>query len=319
MRSGLLKEVVSGFDSGSVFGLLSQFAKHLAMLMIMHLMQQVFIAIRPKQWMKNVLVLAAPLAAGTFFQLDIFQKSLGAFFIFCGGAACIYLVNDSFDRKMDAQHPVNSFRPIASGSLPIGLALAVSLALGALSIVFAFFYGLSAGLIIATYLTMNILYSLYVKRIAVLELLFVASGFGLRAAFGGAATDTELTVVFLFVISCFSIFLAGCKRLSELISHDIDSRRHVLDWYSNVFLGSAMIVSSCGGIAGYLFWFVQSSNINLFLVVVSFISLLLATFRFFKLALAGNAEDPTAQILLDPCLRFVAIMWVGSFLGSVYA
>ena len=166
---------------------------------------------------------------------------------------------------------------------------------------------------------MNILYSLYVKRIAVLELLFVASGFGLRAAFGGAATDTELTAVFLFVISCFSIFLAGCKRLSELISHDIDSRRHVLDWYSNVFLRNAMIVSSCGGIAGYLVWFVQSNNINLFLVVVSFISLLLATFRFFKLALAGNAEDPTAQILLDPCLRFVTIMWVGSFLGSVYA
>ncbi|MGB1651297.1 MAG: decaprenyl-phosphate phosphoribosyltransferase, partial [Acidimicrobiales bacterium] len=79
------------------------------MLMIMHLMQQLFIAIRPKQWMKNVLVLAAPLAAGTFFQLDIFQKSLGAFFIFCGVAACIYLVNDSFDRKMDAQHPMKSF------------------------------------------------------------------------------------------------------------------------------------------------------------------------------------------------------------------
>ena len=262
MRSGLLKEVVSGFDSGSVFGLLSQFAKHLAMLMIMHLMQQVFIAIRPKQWMKNVLVLAAPLAAGTFFQLDIFQKSLGAFFIFCGGAACIYLVNDSFDRNMDAQHPMKSFRPIASGSLPIGLALAVSLALGALSIIFAFFYGLTAGLIIATYLSMNILYSLYVKRIAVLELLFVASGFGLRAAFGGAATDTELTVVFLFVISCFSIFLAGCKRLSELISHDIDSRRHVLDWYSNVFLRNAMIVSSCGGIIGYLGWLATGSSEN---------------------------------------------------------
>lgn len=269
--------------------------------------------------MKNVLVLTAPLAAGTFFQLDIFQKSLGAFFIFCGAAACIYLVNDSFDRKMDAQHPMKSFRPIASGSLPIELALAVSLALGTLSIVFAFSYGLAAGLIIATYLSMNILYSLYVKRIAVLELLFVASGFGLRATFGGAATDTELTAVFLFVISCFSIFLAGCKRLSELISHDIDSRRHVLDRYSNVFLRNAMIVSSCGGIAGYLFWFVQSSNINLFLVVVSFISLQLATFRFFKLALAGNAEDPTAQILLDPYLRFVTIIFVGSFLGSVYA
>ena len=106
MRSGLLKEVVSRFDSGSVLSRLSQFAKHLAMLMIMHLMQQVFIAIRPKQWMKNFLVLAAPLAAGTFFQLDIFQKSLGAFFIFCGASACIYLVNDSFDRKMDAQHPM---------------------------------------------------------------------------------------------------------------------------------------------------------------------------------------------------------------------
>ena len=98
---------------------------------------------------------------------------------------------------MDAQHPMKSFRPIASGSLPIELALAVSLALGTFSIVFAFSYGLAAGLIIATYLSMNILYSLYVKRIAVLELLFVASGFGLRATFGGAATDTELTAVFL--------------------------------------------------------------------------------------------------------------------------
>ena len=269
--------------------------------------------------MKNALVLSAPLAAGTFFQLEVFQKSLGAFFIFSGAAACIYLVNDSFDRKMDAQHPIKSFRPIASGSLPVGLGLAVSIALGSLSTVFAYFYGLAAGLIISTYLSMNILYSLYVKRIAVLELLFIASGFGLRAALGGAATDTELTVVFLFVISCFSIFLAGCKRHSELISHEISSQRHVLARYSSVFLRNVMILSSCGGILGYLAWFVQSSNINLFLVLISFISLLLGCFRFFRLALAGNAEDPTTQILLDPYLRSLAIIWVSSFLGSVYA
>ena len=300
------------------FGRLSQFAKHLAMLIIMHLMKQIFIAIRPKQWTKNALVLSAPLAAGTFFQPEIFQKSLGAFFIFSGASACVYLVNDSFDRKMDAQHPVKSFRPIASGSLPVGLGLAVSIALGSLSITFAFFYGLGAGLIISTYLSMNILYSLFIKRIAVLELLFIASGFGLRAALGGAATDTELTAVFLFVISCFSIFLAGCKRHSELISHDISLQRHVLGRYSSVFLRNAMIVSSCGGILGYLAWFVQSSNINLLLIVVSFILLLLGTLRFFRLALAGNAEDPTTQILLDPYLRSVAIMWVCSFLGSVY-
>ncbi len=303
----------------SVFGCLSQFAMHLAMLIIMHLMKQVFIAIRPKQWIKNALVLAAPLAAGTFFQLDTFQKSLGAFFIFSGAASCIYLLNDSFDRKMDAQHPIKSFRPIASGSLPVGLGLAISIALGFLSSVFAFLIGLAAGLIISTYLTMNILYTLYVKRIAVLELLFIASGFGLRTALGGAATDTELTAVFLFVISCFSIFLAGCKRHSELISHDISSQRHVLGRYSSVFLRNVMIVSSCGGTLGYLAWFVQSSNINLLFVLISFISLLLGTFRFFKLALAGNAEDPTSQILLDPHLRPFAIMWVGSFLGSVYA
>ena len=269
--------------------------------------------------MKNALVLSAPLAAGTFFQLEVFQKSLGAFFIFSGAAACIYLVNDSFDRKMDAQHPIKSFRPIASGSLPVGLGLAVSIALGSLSTVFAYFYGLAAGLIISTYLSMNILYSLYVKRIAVLELLFIASGFGLRAALGGAATGTELTVVFLFVISCFSIFLAGCKRHSELISHEISSQRHVLARYSSVFLRNVMILSSCGGILGYLAWFVQSSNINLFLVLISFISLLLGCFRFFRLALAGNAEDPTTQILLDPYLRSLAIIWVSSFLGSVYA
>ena len=289
------------------------------MLITMHLMKQVFIAIRPKQWMKNALVLSAPLAAGTFFQLEIFLKSLGAFFIFSGAAGCIYLVNDSFDRQMDAQHPMKSFRPIASGSLPVGLGLAVSIALGSLSTIFAFFYGLAAGLIISTYLSLNVLYSLYVKRIAVLELLFIASGFGLRAVLGGAATNTELTAVFLFVISCFSIFLAGCKRYSELISHDISSQRHVLGRYSSQFLRNTMIVSSCGGILGYLAWFVKSNNINLFLVLVSFIALLFGTLRFFKLALAGNAEDPTTQILLDPYLRSFAIMWVGSFLGSVYA
>ena len=269
--------------------------------------------------MKNALVLSAPLAAGTFFRLEIFLKSLGAFFIFSGAAACIYLINDTFDRKMDAQHPIKSFRPIASGSLPVGVGLAVSIALGSLSTIFAFFYGLTAGLIISTYLSMNILYSLFVKRIAVLELLFIASGFGLRAALGGATTDTELTTVFLFVISCFSIFLAGCKRYSELISRDISSQRHVLGRYSSMFLRNAMIVSSCGGILGYLAWFVQSTNINLLLVVVSFISLLLGTFRFFRLALAGNAEDPTTQILQDPYLRSLAIMLVGSFWGSIYA
>ena len=285
----------------------------------MHLMKQVFIAIRPKQWIKNALVLSAPLAAGTFFQLEIFRKSLGSFFIFSGAAACIYLVNDFFDREIDAQHPEKSFRPIASGALPVGLGLTVSVVLASFSTIFAFVFSPQAGLIISTYLTLNILYSLHVKRIVVLELLFVASGFALRAALGAVATDTELTVLFLFVISCFAIFLAGCKRHSELISHGVSLQRHVLGRYSSLSLRNVMITSSSSGILGYLAWLVQSNDTNLFFAVISLVPLVLGTFRFFILASAGDAEDPTAQIIADPHLRFLAIMWVSSFLGSIYA
>ena len=284
----------------------------------MTVVKLILIAMRPQQWVKNIFVFSAPIAAESIFNFDVFKDSFIVFLIFICASASVYLVNDFFDRESDSLHPKKSSRPLASGDLSAQTALLVSILTASTALTSAFIYGFQIGLILLVYLIINFLYSSFFKRITYMELVLVGSGFSLRAIAGGLSTETELTFVFVFVVSAFALFLVSCKRYSELVSYPASMHRYSLTKYSKRSLTLAMAMFSSSGIIAYVFWVLKSENGFLLLMIVSCVILLLGTVRVYFLALKGRSEDPSMLIASDPLLTLITIFWLASFFGAVY-
>ncbi|MBD0323011.1 MAG: decaprenyl-phosphate phosphoribosyltransferase, partial [Aldersonia sp.] len=142
-------------------------------------------AVRPRQWVKNVLVLAAPLAAGSVDDISVLGSAALAFVVFCMAASGVYLVNDAMDIEADRAHPTKRFRPIAAGVLPVNLAYGLAAALLAGSIALSFVANWQLAVTMAVYIGIQLAYCFGLKHQAVLDICIVSSGFLLRAIAGG--------------------------------------------------------------------------------------------------------------------------------------
>ena len=212
---------------------------------------------RPRQWPKNLLVFAAPLAAASLGRQDGFGYALLAMFAFACASAAVYFVNDVVDADRDRRHPVKRNRPIASGALPVQHAVALG--------VFAAVLAVGAGVVIreprlvaavSVYLCLQFLYSFRLKHVPFLEMLLVASGFLLRVLGGAAATHVRPSVWFLLVCSLGALGVAVAKRYTELTSLGPDAVRHrpVMRWYRPGVLRVGQLLVATGMLATYLMW-----------------------------------------------------------------
>jgi hypothetical protein len=174
-------------------------------------------ATRPRQWPKNLLVLAAPLAGGRLLQPGVTWRALAALVVFILASASVYLLNDLLDRERDAHHPLKRDRPVASGAVSTRAAALTSAALATLSLAGAAATGRpQLVVVIAGYLVITTVYSRWLKHQPLLDIALIAAGFLLRAAAGGAATDTPLSTLFLITATAGALFIAAGKRASEL-------------------------------------------------------------------------------------------------------
>ena len=198
----------------------------------------VIVAGRPRQWIKNLAVFAAIIFTGQLFNFTPFKISLWAFFIFCAFSSATYLFNDVLDVKRDQAHPLKKHRPIASGDLPVPVALSVSLALSLLGLYTALVIAPSFFLISLSYLGLQLMYSLSLKHIAVLDILAIASGYILRVLAGEFATGFHVTFWLLICVISLSLFLAIGKRRAELtsLSQFKASARPALEHYNEGLL-----------------------------------------------------------------------------------
>ncbi len=156
-------------------------------------------AMRPRQWAKNVLVFAAPLAAGKLLSPDVFLVSVGAFVAFCLISSATYLVNDVRDVESDRAHPVKCSRPIAAGEVSTTTALIVAAVLAVLALALAFTISPALGGVLVAYAVFTGAYSLFLKNEPVIELVLLAMGFLLRAIAGGVASGLPISEWFLIV------------------------------------------------------------------------------------------------------------------------
>ena len=275
-------------------------------------------ACRPRQWSKNLLVLAAPAAAGMIDEPLVAAQAAGAFVVLCLVSSATYLVNDVRDREQDRVHPRKRLRPVAAGELAPRAALAWAAVLAVLGVALGTAITPGLGAVAVGYLLLTASYSLWLRKIVVLDVLAIAAGFVLRAVAGGVATDIYLSRWFVIVTGCLAVFLVAAKRYAELREHDGNGaaratlRSYSLDGLRRVLLASAGL----GGVA-YIGWALTRPS-HLVWYGLSIIALLGWLARYAKLIGAGAGQAPEELILGDRELLALSVAWGILFLGGVY-
>lgn len=213
-------------------------------------------AVRPRQWVKNVLVLAAPLASGRLLEPEVLFATAVAFGLFCAISGAVYLVNDVVDVEEDRRHPRKRHRPIAAGVLPRPLALAVAVVLVVGAVVVAVLVTRpELGWVLGVYVVLQLGYCLWLKQQPVIDLAIVASGFLLRAVAGGVAAGIPISHWFLLVAAFGSLFMVAGKRYSELVVlGDQAATRRTLREYSASYLRFVWSMSAGVTVTVYSLW-----------------------------------------------------------------
>ena len=266
-------------------------------------------ALRPKQWVKNVLVLAAPAAAGAdaLFHGRVLVDVLLAFVVFCLGASSIYLINDAKDWREDQEHPTKRFHPIASGVLPIKLAYVMAVVLICLSIGLSFLATAGPQLAI----------------VMAIDIALVSSGFMLRTMAGGVAAGIELSQWFLLVAAFGSLFMASGKRYSEilLVEQTGAKIRKSLEGYTPTYLRFVWTLGATAVVICYTLWgfgLANDAQTGGVWYQVSMVPFTIAILRYAADVDRGQGGAPDEIALEDRTLQVLALAWLACIAMAVY-
>jgi decaprenyl-phosphate phosphoribosyltransferase len=280
-------------------------------------------ATRPRQWVKNVLVLAAPFAANRMFEPGVLRDTVLSFIAFCLVAAAVYLVNDAIDVAADLAHPTKRNRPIAAGIVPIPLAYTVSAVLFLASVGVSLLAGWPLLVVIVVYAAAQLGYCFGLKHQPVIDLCIVASGFLLRAIAGGAAAGLPLSEWFLLVTAFGSLFMVAGKRYAEIIYFERTGARirASLTKYSASYLRFVWATSAAIMITAYALWAFeirQRLAHNSVWAVISIVPFVVAVLRYAVDVDGGNAGEPEDIALRDRALQVLGVAWVACLALSIY-
>jgi decaprenyl-phosphate phosphoribosyltransferase len=276
---------------------------------------------RPRQWVKNILVLAAPFTASRITESAVLIDVGIAFVAFCMAASAVYFVNDAIDVDADRAHPTKRNRPIAAGVVPVKFAVALSIVLflGALGVSVLASWQLV--LVIAVYEAVQLGYCFGLKHQTVLDLCIVASGFLMRSIAGGAAAGIPLSQWFLLVTAFGSLFMVSGKRYAEITLYEKTGAkiRASLAKYSASYLRFVWATSAAVVIMTYGLWaFEIRQDNNPTWASVSMIPFVIAVLRYAVDVDHGNAGEPEEIALRDRVLQVLGLAWVGCLALSVY-
>lgn len=279
-------------------------------------------AMRPRQWVKNVLVATAPLAGGRLLESAVLTRVGLAFVAFCLVSATVYLINDVRDVAEDRLHPRKRFRPIAAGELKPATALVLAAITGILGLGLGFVVAIPLGITLVIYLIIQVLYSAFLKHLPVVDLAVVASGFLLRAIAGGAATGVPLSQWFLLVAAFGSFFMVAGKRYSEMkaLGGEAGTRRS-LTRYSESYLRFAWMLAAVMVLISYSLWAFENVGAKALGVPWTAISIAPFTLGLLQYALevdAGNAGEPEEVVLHDHVLQAIGAIWLATISVGVF-
>lgn len=279
-------------------------------------------ACRPKQWAKNVLVFVAPAAAGVITDAYRLRLTIVGFVAFCMVSSSTYLLNDILDVESDRKHPTKHRRPIASGVVPVPLAMGMSAVLFILGVLLALTSNWELAAVVALYAVLTTTYSLFLKTMAVLDLVILSSGFILRLLGGAYAAEVAVSDWFLIISLFGSLFIASAKRFAE--KKELGDRaaelRPTLGVYSLEYLGFLRSVSVAAMVISYCMWAVERAHLEDASpwAQISIIPFLIAVLRYALLVDQGKGAAPEDVILHDREMQIMGLLWVLTLALGIY-
>ncbi len=273
------------------------------------------VSMRPMQWVKNVFVLAPLVFAQRLDDGDAVLRALAAFACFCLLSSAVYLANDLADRERDKLHLQKRNRPIATGELAVGAAAALAVVLAVSSLTGALFLGIGFAGILTAYLVANIVYSLGLKHVVILDVMLVASGFLLRAWGGAEAVSVGMSNWLILCTGLIALFLGFVKRRQELdgLADLPPAQRPILAEYSVGFLDQMIGVVTASTVLSYAFYVFSpevAEKLGTPYMGLTLPFVLYGIFRYLYLVhRRGEGESPTVLVLRDGPLRTAVLMW----------
>lgn len=278
---------------------------------------------RPRQWIKNLLVFAAPAAAGVLDDGGDLLRTVGATACFCLAASGTYFLNDATDVEADRLHPRKRFRPVAAGEIPVGTARAIGIGSIVVAVALASLIALPLGVVVGAYVLLTTAYSLWLKHVAVIDVVAVAAGFVLRAIAGGAAVDVPISDWFFIVTSFGSLFMVVGKRRAEAaeMGDEAASTRATLGTYSPQFLNQLQTICTGVVLIGYCLWAFEKAELTDTTVPwfqLSIVPFGLGVLRYLLLVDDGQGGAPEDVVLEDRVLQAMGVAWAALFMVGVY-
>jgi decaprenyl-phosphate phosphoribosyltransferase len=269
---------------------------------------------RPKQWVKNVFVLAPLIFSGAFLNVGDVRIVLFAFLLFCVASSATYIINDIHDIESDRRHPKKAkTRPLAAGILSVSSALILLAALYAV-LILSYFVAPKVVIVIAAYLILNLAYTFVLKHQPVLDIFTIAIGFVLRVYTGAFALDVSVSSWMSITTLCLALYLAAVKRRQELIQNGTEGR-NVLGSYTVSLVDRYAEMSATGAIIFYSM-FVMSTKPEL---VITVPLVLFGLFRYwFVVEALDGGESPTDSLIADWQLLLTVLLWVAACFWALW-
>lgn len=286
--------------------------------------RSILITLRPRQWFKNILLFVGLVFSQNLFQIGLFIKVCGGFVVFCLAASSVYIFNDIRDRESDRKHPEKCRRPLAEGTLQVSEAYMVSMVLAAIVFILAFMMNRTFFVILLAYFILNLAYSLKIKQIVILDIMFIASGFVLRILAGTTLAGVNPSDWLIICTITLSLFLGFSKRRNELVlmGENAGYQRKVLKEYSLHFLDQMISMVTACTVMSYILYTVSPETVDRFgtkNLIFSIPFVLFGVFRYLYLIyLKKTIENPIDLILKDFPSLLNILLWFSAVMIIIY-
>ncbi|MCX6158216.1 MAG: decaprenyl-phosphate phosphoribosyltransferase [Ignavibacteriota bacterium] len=280
---------------------------------------------RPKQWMKNLFVFAPILFAGQLLNFDMMMKNILAFIAFSFTSSVVYIINDIVDREADRAHKKKRFRPLASGEVNVKEAVVFAVVIAVVTVFILLKLNYVFAIVVSVYLVLNILYTIRLKHIVILDVFIISLGFMLRVEGGASAIEVPISSWMILTTMFLSLFLAISKRRAELSaseSDNLESQRKVLGHYDITFTDQINTVAVTGTIICYALYTVSEKTVNTFhtenlIYTTPFV--IYGMFRYLYLLHKKNlGESPEQIVTKDISLIINILLWFATAFGIIY-
>lgn len=280
--------------------------------------------VRLKHWIKNSFIFIPAFFAGTIFEEATLLRLFLGFLSFSFVASAVYIFNDYRDIEFDRNHPEKKTRPLAAGLIKPRTALAIAVLLFASGAILTYYLGTAFCIVLSIYLGLNILYSLGLKSISIVDIMIIAIGFLLRVVAGGILGDIELSQWLLIMVFLLSLFMAFAKRLDDLVVFNAHGKksRLLIEQYNLEFIYSGITMIAGVILVSYIMYTVSEDVItrlhseHLYFTSIFVIAGIL---RYLQIALVEkNSGSPVRILFTDRFIIICVLGWLITFFGIIY-